>query len=285
MAFLKTVTVEGSYGKTKEVKRLDKGAYVTGGVVLAVLFFLLFCFRTVGAGQVGIVLRFGEVNRTVRSGIALKLPWPIEKIVKMETRVQKEEQQSAAATKDLQDVNATLAVNYALDSETAIGVYKQIGVDYKDRIIVPAVQESFKAASATYTATELVTERNAVKAKAYDVIKSRLEQYGIRVVDLNIVNFSFSEEFNKSIEAKQVAAQNAEKAKQDLLRIEVEAQQTITRAEAEARAQRLQRTTITDQLIRYKQLEIQSQAIKQWDGHMPQYFGGSGNILSIPLTK
>jgi regulator of protease activity HflC (stomatin/prohibitin superfamily) len=148
------------------------------GVILFILWFWIFCFRTVSAGQVGIVTRFGEVNRVETSGIAIKMPWPIERLEKMEIRVQKEEQSSSAATSDLQDVTATLALNYALDNETALKVYKELGKDYKHRVVIPAVQESFKSASATFTARELVTERTAVKAKAFDIIKSRLEKYG-----------------------------------------------------------------------------------------------------------
>lgn len=267
-----------------ENSKSSKGILVALGVVgaLVVLFFI-FCFRTVDAGQVGIVTRFGDVDRSKTSGIAIKAPWPIERLRKMDIRVQKEQQESAAATSDLQDVKATLALNYALDGPTAIKVYKEIGPEYKDIIIVPAVQESFKAASATYTASQLVTERNAVKAKAYDVIKERLEKYGIRLIDLNIVNFAFSPEFNAAIESKQVAAQNAEKAKQDLNRIQVEAEQTITRARAESESQRLQQTTITDQLIRYKQIEVQQNAIAKWNGIMPTTNAGDGSILSIPL--
>lgn len=265
------------YGETrKQWAGFTKQGYTLIAIVLLVLWFFIFCFRTVGAGQVGIITRFGEVNRVAESGIAIKAPWPIERLEKMEIRVQKDEQDATAATKDLQDVNAKLAVNYALDNATALRVYKELGKDYRDRVVTPAVQESFKAASAEYTASQLVTERTAVKAKAYDIIKQRLDKYGIRVVDLNIVNFNFSPEFNKAIEDKQVAAQQAEKAKQDLERIKVEAEQAITRAQGEAEAQRLQQQTLTPELL-------QKLAIEKWNGQLPTTQAGEGNIFSIPL--
>ena len=251
------------------------GAWISGAVLAVIVLFLL-CFRTVEAGEVGIVTRFGEVNRTASSGVALKLPWPIEQLYTMDIRVQKEQQESSAATSDLQDVQATLALNYSLDGPTAIEVYKTIGPDYKERIIIPAVQESFKSASASYTAGQLITERAAVKAKAYDVIKSRLEKYGIHVVDLNIVSFNFSAEFNTAIEQKQVAQQNAEKAKQDLERIKVEAEQKITTATADAEAQRLQQQTLTPELL-------QKYAIDKWDGKLPTTQAGEGSIFNIPI--
>lgn len=246
--------------------QVPKGLIVLGTVAAIVVLFFLLCFRTVAAGQVGIVTRFGDVNRTANSGIALKLPWPVERLVKMDTRVQKEEQQSAAATSDLQDVKATLALNYALDGPTAIRVYKEIGPEYKERIIVPALQESFKAASADYTASQLITERSVVKGKAYDVIKGRLEKYGIRIIDLNIVNFDFSPEFTKSIESKQVAAQEAERAKFNL-----------ERANLDAQAQNVQKASLSPELL-------QKYAIDKWDGQMPTYVGG-GSVFNIPLTR
>jgi prohibitin 1 len=260
----------------KPVSVKPLGWMILGFIAFIFLFFVL-CFRTVGAGQVGIITRFGEVNRTAKSGIALKLPWPIERLSKMDIRVQKEQQQSAAATSDLQDVNATLALNYALDSQSALKVYKEIGTDYKERIIVPALQESFKSASANYTAGQLITERTAVKGKAYDVIKSRLEKYGIRVVDLNIVNFSFSPEYSKAIEAVQVANQRVAQARQELETTKVQAEKDITAARGQAEAQRLQQQTLTPELL-------QKQAIEKWDGKMPSAVGGN-NIFNIPLTR
>jgi regulator of protease activity HflC (stomatin/prohibitin superfamily) len=251
---------------------------VTIGIVAAILLFFILCFRTVGAGQVGIVTRFGEIDRVASSGIAIKLPWPIEKLEKMEIRVQKEEQTAAAATADLQDVNAKLALNYALDGSTALRVYKELGKDYKDRVVTPAVQESFKSATSGFTASDLITRRAEVKAKAYEVIKTRIEKYGIRVVDLNIVNFSFSPEFNKAIEAKQVALQSAEKAVYDTQKIEQEAKGAIAFAQGQAESQRIVRETITPELL-------QKQAIEKWDGKMPTYWGGQGNIFNIPLNR
>lgn len=253
------------------VRKLGAPTYIISALVLIILFFLL-CFRTVEAGQVGIVTRFGEVNRTAESGAVVKLPF-IERLVKMETRVQKEQQESLAATSDLQDVRATLALNYALDNDTAIRVYKEIGPDYKERIVIPAVQESFKSASAQYTAGELITERTAVKGKAFEVIKARLDKYNIRVVDLNIVNFNFSAEFSKALEEKQVALQEAQKA-----------QFNLERARLDAQAQEAQKTSLSPELLRKMELDNQAAAIKSWNGNMPTYVG-SGSVFNIPLTK
>lgn len=242
--------------------KMPRGLFWTIITVGVIILFFTFCFRTVQERQVGIITRFGTVNRTANSGIALKLPWPIERISKMDTSIQKEEQESNAATKDLQDAHATLSLNYALDDATAVNIYKTIGPDYKERIIIPALQESFKAASAKYTAQELVTERPKVKAEAVALIKGRLEKYSIRVVDLSLTNFAYSAEFTAAIEAVQVANQNVAKAKQELETTKVEAEKRITEAQAAAEAQRLQQQTLTPELL-------QLEAIKKWDGKLP----------------
>ncbi len=222
------------------------------------------CIRSVDAGQVGVITRFGEINREAQSGLAIKLPWPIEQIYYMDTRIQKQQEEATAATSDLQDVSATLAVNYALNREEATRVYKEIGLEYRDRVVIPAVQESFKAATAQYTANELLTKRADVKQKALEIIKRRIEPYGIRVDDVSIVNFSFSADFSKSIEAKQVAAQEAERAKFNL-----------ERARLDAEAQNAQKQSLSAELL-------QKYAIDKWDGKMPQYVGGE-SVFNIPL--
>lgn len=267
--------------------RLTRGA--RWGITIAVLLvlFFIFCFRTVGAGQVGIVTRFGEVNRVQTSGIAIKAPWPIERMYKMETRVQKDEQDATAATSDLQDVTGKLALNYALDNATALQVYKELGPEYKDRVVTPAVQESFKAATAGFTAQELITKRPEVKAKAYEQIKSRLEKYGIRVVDLNIVNFQFSAAFNNAIEAVQVANQNVAKARQELETTKVEAEKSIEAARGQAEAQRVQQQTLTPELLQKYSIDAQNRAIDKWNGVLPTTnAGGSGGLLfNIPANR
>lgn len=263
MKFIKTKTFTNSWGR--EETRFD-GLTKTGIAVVTtpiiLLWFFIFCVRFVGAGEVGIITRFGDVNRVGESGVSLKLPWPFESMHKMEIRVQKEEQDVSAATKDLQDVSTKLAINYALDNETALRVFKELGGDYRKRVVEPAVQESFKAATAEYTAQELITDRPSVKAKAYEAIKERLNKYGIRVVDLNIVDFKFSAAFNQAIEAVQVANQQVAQAKQELETTKVNAEKTIAQANAQAEAQRVQQQTLTDELL-------QKYAIDKWNGVLP----------------
>ena len=182
-------------------------AYLIEGIVGFVLagFIAIFgCFRIIGAGEIGIVIRLGEVNRVAESGLMVKIPL-VEQVVKMNTRVQKKQAKADAATSDLQDVEGTIALNYSINKEVALKLYKEVGVNFEQNIIEPVLSESFKAGTAKYTAEGLITNRAEAKEAILTVVKERLAPYGITVVDLNIVNLDFSKAFNDAIEAKAVA--------------------------------------------------------------------------------
>lgn len=253
-----------------------KGVIIGATIVVLLLLFFIFCFRTVQERQVGIITRFGTVNRVAKPGVTLKFPWPIERMTKMDTSEQKEQQTASAATKDLQDVSSTVALNYVITDDTAINIYKNLGPDYKDRIITPTLQESYKQASAKYTAQELVTKREAVKGQAYDIIKARLSKYGLIVKDLNIVEFKFSPEYSKAIEDVQVANQQVAKARQELETTKVQAEKDIAAANGQAEAQRVQQQTLTPELL-------QKQAIEKWNGVLPTTQAGDGQIFNLPI--
>lgn len=245
-------------------------------VGIAILFFV-FCFRVVGVGQVGLVTRFGRIVREEKSGVVLKLPFPIEHLVKQNVQVQKEQADSEASTSDLQDVHTTLALNYHLDGSRVRTIYTEVGTDYKKRIIDPALQEAFKATSAQFTAQELLTRRPEVKDKALEVLKERLNKHDIIVDDLSLVNFQFSKEFTAAIEAKQVAAQQAEQAKYNVEKAKNNANAAVAEATGQAQAQALLRQNLTSEIL-------QKQAIDKWDGKLPTYMGG-GSVFNIPLTQ
>lgn len=248
--------------------KVNKLAWVGGGVALVVVLFFMLCFRVVGVGQVGIVSQFGKVTREQGSGVLIKAPFPIQHLVKMNIQTQKEQQDADAATHDLQSVNTTIAVNYHLTPDTARKVYQDVGTDYKVRVIDPVIQESVKSITSQYDAADLIGKRPAVQLALEDSLQLKLGQRGITVDNVSIVNFGFSAEFNASIEAKQVAQQNAQKATYDL--------QT---AQLKSQAQDVQAKTLTPEYL-------ELQAIEKWNGVLPTTVaGGNGTILSLPLTK
>ncbi|MDP3941183.1 MAG: prohibitin family protein [bacterium] len=232
--------------------------------IVGVIFFLIVlsslpvigAWTTVSAGNVGVVTRLGAVNRVENPGFVLKIPL-IEAVYKMETRTQLEQVDAQSASKDLQQVQATIALNFHLRGQNAVDVYQNIGIEYKERIIAPAMQEAFKATTARYTASDLIGKREAVKNLAYKELKGRLEKYNIVVDDFNIVNFKFSDEFNQAIEQKTVAQQNKEKA-------QIEAETALIKAKGQVNAQRaLQEAgTLSPEFLRFH-------AQEKWNGVLP----------------
>lgn len=255
------------------------------GVAAFVMFLLIVAtYFGVDAGERGVVLRFGEVNRVVEPGPHFKIPLA-EQVVHMSVRVQKTTTKTEAASRDLQVVQTTMVLNYSIEPSKAGQMYSNIGLSYNERVIDPAVKESFKAAAARYTAEELISKREALKTEVRNYLRERLHVFGIVVVELSITDFEFSQEFNKAIESKQTAEQNALRAKRDLDRIRVEAEQKVTSAKAEAEALRLQREVISPELIQLRQIEAQIKAIEKWDGKMPNVTGGAVPFIQMDKHK
>ena len=248
-----------------------------GIIVLAVMALVtaLGCFTVIGAGNRGVLFsQFSGVQDTVLGeGLHFKLPF-VHSVIEMDVRINKSETPASAASKDLQVVDSVIALNYHVLPEEAPSIYQEVGTSYKERIIDPAVQEAVKAVTAQYTAEELITKRNVVSAAIQELLTGRLIERDIVVDEFNIVEFNFSAVFNEAIEAKQTAEQNALKARQDLERIKIEAEQIIATATAEAESQRLQRETLTEEILQFR-------AIEKWDGKLPIVTGGAVPLIDL----
>jgi regulator of protease activity HflC (stomatin/prohibitin superfamily) len=260
---------------------LNKGQW-KGLIIIVLTLFLFFAFKPwaqVGAGERGIVQNFGAVQDVVlNEGIHFKIPI-VQTVTMMDVKIQKEVTDAAASSSDLQDVALSVALNFHIIPSKANLVYQTIGVEFKERIIDPAIQEVMKAVSARYTAEELITKRPAVSSEIQTALTQRLLESNISVDAFSIISFSFSQTFTDAIEAKQTAEQNALKAKRDLDRIKVEAQQTIAAATAEAEALRLQKMNISPDLIELRKIEANLKAIEKWNGILPRVTGSG----AIPL--
>lgn len=245
-------------------------------LIIAGIVILLFAFNPwvqIGAGERGIVQNFGAVqNEVLNEGIHFIMP-VVQKVVTIDVKIQKALTDAASSSSDLQDVDLSAALNYHVIPDKANIVYQTIGLDYKSRIIDPAIQEAIKAVSAKYTAEELITKRPAVSSEMKEAITARLLESNISVDAFSIINFNFSQTFTDAIEAKQTAEQNALKAKRDLDRIKVEAEQTIAAATAEAEALRLQKMNISPDLIELRKIEANLKAIEKWNGVLPGVTG------------
>lgn len=252
-------------------------------MAIGALFLILIInpFVVIGAGERGVVLNFGAVqDKVLGEGLHLRIPI-MQKVVKMDIKVQKLETEAAAASADLQNTHSVIALNYRIDGEKASWIYQNISLMFKERIIEPAIQEAVKAGVAKFSAVDLITQRELVRDEIRNMLDERLKKYNILVTDFSIVNFEFSKEFSEAIEQKQTAEQLANKAQNDLKRIEIEAKQKITQARAEAEALRLQRSVITPQLVELRRIEAQMKAIEKWDGNMPQVTSSAVPFIGV----
>jgi len=265
------------------LRRVPVLALVIIGIILIILLFFR-PFVQIGAGERGVVMNFGAVQDTVLDeGLHLRVPI-MQSIVAVDVKVQKSESEAAAASSDLQDVSSKVALNYHIMPDKANIVYQTIGIAFKERIIDPAVHEVVKAVTAKYTAEELITKRPAVSDAMKTALTERLLMHNIAVDAFSIVGFSFSKIFMEAIESKQTAEQLALKARRDLDRIKIEAEQKITAAKAEAESLRLQRANISADLIELRKIEANLKAIEKWNGILPQVTG-SGAVPFIGVGE
>lgn len=256
----------------KEVKKF-RFIPIVLAVILAV-FLLLASVTTVPAGHTGVVTTFGKVSGTVLGeGLHFKLPF-ITNVVKIDNRVLKTEVSSSSASKDLQTVSSTIALNYRIGRANSASIYQNIGTDFENVLVNPAIQECVKSVTAQFTAEELITERQKVGELMRAALAEKIGPYGFDIEVFNITSFEFSEEFNAAIEAKQTAQQNALKAEQDLARIKVEAQQQIEQARAEAESYRLKNLEITQETLAMEW-------INKWDGRLPSVSSDGSMLFDI----
>lgn len=253
------------------------------GVVVIVAGFFMAAVRQIPAGYSGVLLRFGALQGTLSPGIHIVIPG-VNEVILLETRTQKEESEASAASRDLQVVNTTLALNFRIDPVKVDDLFGSVGTEYKSRIIAPSLQESLKVVTSRYTAEELIRNRQTVKEQVEEEITKRLAAYNI-IVDpagLSIVNFEFSEEFNKAIEAKSVAQQEAERQRFVLQQAEFQKQTAVARAQGEAEAAKLNADALR---VNGGGLVVAREWIQKWDGKLPQVSSGQGGQFIIDLQS
>lgn len=253
--------------------------YIVGGIGFLLLITSLRPFTIVNAGERGVVMKFGKVqDQVLDEGIHPIMPI-VTSVKSLSVRVQQNTFQSDAASKDLQKITTELAVNWHVDPKKVNQVFQQIGDQEQitKGIITPAISEVLKAATAKKTAEEIITKRTELKDEIDQNLKTRLAAYNLIVDDVSLVNFAFSPEFGKAIEAKQIAEQEAKQAEFIAKKATQEAQADVNRAKGQAEAQRLQRLTLTPELL-------QKQAIEKWDGRFPMVMGGNGSLPLININ-
>ncbi len=264
--------------KGMKMPNFKKGIWLILAIILVVVILVTNSIHMIPAGYVGLVTRWGAAQRVAYPGLGVHVPFA-ESIVLMSVRTQKDQVEATAMSKDLQLATSSVAINYHLDGTQAIAVYQNIGPDYANVIIAPAVQNTFKATTAQYSAEELITRREIVRLQAENALKDELARNHIIVENFNIVNFDFSPEYQAAIEQKQVAQQQVETAKQRLFQAEIDAQAEVARAQGQADAQKALKDTgaLTQEYLNYLFLT-------RWNGILPQVMTSDANTM-IDVSK
>lgn len=250
-----------------EIKKYDMRKMMIFSLIGLFFVITVFCsFQTIRSGEVGLRVRFGKIiDSNLSEGFNLKIPY-VEKIVKVNIKVQKVQLSTMAASKDLQDIATVIAVNYRVEGKNASSLYRTVGNSYEGVILEPAIQESVKSVISKYTAEEVVTSRTEVSLNSLEELQNKVSKYGIVIDSFNIINLTFSEEYSNAIEEKQVAEQKLATAK-------LESEAKLVEAEATKKANELLKQSLTDELIA-------KQFIEKWDGKLPETYAGE-DILGI----
>src|ERR671914_640559 len=302
----KRITPEGEplegTGRSRSIVRIVVPAII-GIIIVSVI--AISSVRVVDAGNRGVLVQFGNVatDNSLDEGIHFVVPFR-DNVVQLEVRTQKIVENAASASRDLQDVSTQVAVNYHVNPVTAQLLFQQLGFDYANRVIAPAIQESVKQVTARYNAENLITNRETVKDEIENQILQRLAAFNVDVEALSITEFQFSEQFRRAVEAKVEAEQRALQATNDLRRIEIEAQQAEARAIGEqqsniARAEGVRQAAVLQAQGEAEAIQIVEAQLREnprylewlktqrWDGVLPLVTGGAGAtpFIEIPASR
>ena len=295
----------------EEMDEFKWGHMIGSFVALIVVIILAFSMiKTVPTGYTGILTTFGKVEpNTVSAGVHVIAPW--QKIVKLDNRTQKVSVETDTFSKDIQQVKVSLAVNFCIDQATAQELYKTVGVNYYESVVLPRILENVKAVVAEYSAENLVAKRGELSDEILTRLTDDAAAYGINIISISVEDIDFTDEFTDAVERKQVASQNklaAEteqaqktmeeqaaadravisakaKAEQDIIAANAELEVTKIQAEAalyagekEAEMNKRIAESLTPNLVKYYY-------IKQWEGVLPKTVLGEDNSFMINLEQ
>ena len=283
-------------------RKLRKNLIIAGVCLVVLLIVFLTCTATVETGYTGIVTTFGKVEDvTLEAGLHLKSPF--QRIIAMDNREQKTSFTTEAFSSDIQQVDITGSINYAINKSTAMNLFKEVGTDYFNKLVYPRMLEITKGVFSKYSAENLVANREKLSQDIRDGLYAELQNYGINVISLSIENLDFTDAFTDAVEAKQVAAQRKLQAEIEQAQMTMESQQqaerqrinaeaaanvakinadadayaTKVRSEAEAEANKKIAESLTENLIRFNE-------VKNWDGKLPTYMAGEG-ATTVPVLQ
>ncbi len=273
-----------------------KKKFGTAAIVIAVLILAAIiggsCVTTIPTGHTGVVTTFGSVeDYTYDSGVHLKFPW--QKVVMMDNRIQKKTVDLSCFSSDIQEVTMTFTLNYQINKANAQNIYRNIGTDYYETVIVPCVTESTKVITAKYSAEDLVGERTDLASAIETELSEKLAAFNVELVSTSIEDMDFTDAFTNAVEEKQVAQQNKLRAETEAetLKIEAEARAEVQRIEAQAEADakliRAEAEAEANQKIAESLTQgiLNNKFIDTWNGELPLVTGSDGSLINIPLDQ
>ena len=249
-------------------------------VVLVIgIYFLVSTVIVVDAGHTGVKKTLGKVDPDAYPpGVYIVVP-VMSSIAQMDNRVMKMEEGTAVYTKDVQQAQIKYALNYSLDAATTVKMYTEVGVYWADKLIPQVVTSSMKNVIGQWAAMDLIANRLKAQTGIEEMIAADLKKNGITVTAFSLTNIDFQDQFEQAVEAKVVAVQSAEMAKNQTVQIEEQAKQRVIAAKADAEAM-----MIKNEALAKNQALIMYEAVQKWDGQLPKITGGGsgGNFLNIP---
>jgi len=246
--------------------RAEAGAAATSAAaVLAVLWIaghtVLASFHQVQAGHVGVVYEFGSIVGQLPEGFQITAPW--RSVRQANTQVQRHTfEKLDSFSEETQDVFITATLNYEVSPDAIQDLYRNVGPDYFDKLVVTRVNQIFKDQTVKYPAVQIAPNREEIRQQTRERLTEELEGFSIRVVDLLIDEINFNPEFKRAIEQKQIATQDALREEQRVRQAEFEAQQVVERARGTAQANRLLSQSLTPQVIQYQAIERLSDKVQ-----------------------
>lgn len=258
-----------------------KGWHVLG-IIAAILgvigtFIYFMCMVQVEPGQVGVKLSWGVVDENIKGeGYYFVMPFR-DQLITLQTSNIRTDIAATAASKDLQEVNASIAVVWHMENDNILSIYRKYLATntIRDAVVMPRASEVVKQYTAIYNAEEIITKRQELKDKIDGKLQEEFKSVGLVLDSLSIINVEFSPDFNKAIEQKQIAEQNAKQAEYTAKKAEQDAQAAINYAKGQAESQRLQAQALDDKIL-------SKLWIDKWNGVLPLY---SSDALPVPFKQ
>ncbi|CZS90388.1 prohibitin [Rhynchosporium agropyri] len=175
----------------------------------------------------------GVQDKVVNEGTHFLIPW-LQKSIIYDVRTKPRNISTTTGSKDMQMVSLTLRVLHRPEVQNLPKIYQNLGQDYDERVLPSIGNEVLKSIVAQFDAAELITQREAVSNRIRTDLLKRAQEFNIALEDVSITHMTFGKEFTRAVEQKQIAQQDAERARFIVEKAEQERQANVIRAEGEA---------------------------------------------------